>query len=384
MGRQPGFHHLPETRKKIKKGVRLQQQKERDRIPSCFETKVETEKGIFYGVIEAESSEQAELRARTLFSRLGIPISKLEPRKRIPVGGGSTFYLPITGLPLCGQDIWVAVGRGEDFKRKTSRRKSIVKGGGNMATIEELKRLYQEAKYRELIELADRGDSDNEQLLLVGWARHQLGEYSESMAIFSGLAFAYSSSLQIGESARRGLAHGLLQTGGNFAEVEKIMAEISPSPDLDNVYINAALAKARKGEAISVEIVMGRIMAALGAVPYKTIHGHVINNGTLALYEARGQEGVKPYLPMLPGLILVAVGIYEATGAAKNHIAGAEFRASLICEAAGWKKNALLYAQTSRELWRELVDSEGGARFQKNLEGVQAQMNKLEQGLITD
>ena len=246
-----------------------------------------------------------------------------------------------------------------------------------MATTAELEGLYRQAKYREVIESADKNDP--EQFLLVGWAYHQLGEYDKSKIFFAGLVSNYQSSSKIGESARRGLAHSWLQTDGISPLVEGVMKEIPPSIDLDNVYMNAVLVKARKGETISVELVIGRIIAALTTVPYKTVSGHIINNGVLTLHEARSQEGVRPYLSILPGLMDAAIGIYEATGTAENHIAGAEYRAALICRASGWKKLALVSAQESVDLWRPLACSQGGERYQKNLEGAEKLLRELKE-----
>jgi tetratricopeptide (TPR) repeat protein len=257
-----------------------------------------------------------------------------------------------------------------------------------MATLEELKELYGVAKYREIIAAEDvnaldyRDNNDAEKLLQLAWAYHQIGEYHKSLAIFEKLMSQCSSEetsweYKVYMAAARGVAHGLIQTGGDFERVEVIMKIIPPSLDQDNVYVNAFLAKARRKEMISSEIVMGRINAALIAVPYKTISGHVISNGVLALHEARQQEDVKNYIPILPGLIDMAIGIYESTGTAKNHIAGAEFRAAQILRANGWDKFAILSAEESVNLWKELVSTQDGERYQNNLEGAEKLLNEL-------
>jgi hypothetical protein len=254
-----------------------------------------------------------------------------------------------------------------------------------MATIQELKKLYKETKYREIIAAVSmespnpRRAVDAEKLLLVAWAYHQLGDYKKSLIIFEELLMIYvlSTELEIYHSAARGVAHGLLQSGGDFARVEKLINVIPPDLSFDNVFANAAIIKARKCESISAEIVLGRIIFAIKTVPYKTINGHVINNGTFALFEARQQEAVKPYLPILPGLIFNSINIYYATGTAKNHLAGAAFRASQICEAAGWKNFAKTEAETSVRLWREIIDSQDGERYKSNLEGALAQLARV-------
>lgn len=253
-----------------------------------------------------------------------------------------------------------------------------------MATIEELKELYAQAKYREVIEAVAKKKldpsilEDEEKLLRKGWAHHQLGEYDKSVPIMEELRQRHEPASEIGGSAREGVTQGLLQWKGDLKGADEVMQEIPPSPRRDNARMNYFLQGARKGLEMPAEEVIKTITKYISDVPYVTVSGHIINNGTLALHEARNQEGVKPYLPILPALMFAAIGIYEVTGTAKNHIAGAEFRASQICEAAGWKKNALITAETSVELWRELVSSQDGARFQRNLEGAQAQLDKLQ------
>jgi len=263
-----------------------------------------------------------------------------------------------------------------------------------MATKEELKKLYKQTKYREILAVEDGKKllaaiknripgaditEITEKLLQVGWAHHQLGEYGDSIPIFRELSEYYPASSEIGESALRGLAHGRLQKDMDIEAADAILRRLPQGLNTDNIRMNQMIIAVRKGLTILAESVMSMIIDALKTVPYTTINGHIINNGALVLHEARNQEAVKPYLPILPGLMFVVIGIYEATGTAKNHIAGAEFRASQVCEATGWKKNARITAETSIELWRELVNSQDGARYQRNLEGAEAQLKKLSQ-----
>ncbi|MBI4101656.1 MAG: hypothetical protein HY443_01680 [Candidatus Nealsonbacteria bacterium] len=257
-------------------------------------------------------------------------------------------------------------------------------------TIKELEELYGQGKYREIVsaleglKLDPRPLSGEAPMLLrLAWAHHQLGDYQKSMVIFEELSMRHTLPETAGErdvleSALRGVVHGLIQTNGDFARVELIMGDLPPSLESDNVYLNAVLGRARKGEAIKPENVVWRIMATLDAVPYKTVSGHIVSNGAFALHNAAGQDEVKPYLPILPGLIFVAIRIYNVTGAAKNHLAGAAYRASLICESAGWLKFALIEAQTSHGLWTELAGSEGGDRYYSKLMEVQTHLMKLE------
>ena len=255
----------------------------------------------------------------------------------------------------------------------------------NSVSVEELQDLYIQAKYQEIKKLVDEGDMnandphDASRLLLLGWSHHQLGEYDDSMAIMSGLMMAYEADTEIGESARRGLAHGILQSQGGIQRADNLLLEIPPSLARDNVRMNQMIVAARKGFDIPGAAVMTMITNALGSVPYATVNGHVVNNGALAFHEARQQEGVKPYLSVLPGLIGVAIGIYETTGAAKNHRASALFRASQIFEAADWPEGAIVVIQESIAFWRELVATQGGERYQNNLEGALAQLEKLKE-----
>jgi hypothetical protein len=252
--------------------------------------------------------------------------------------------------------------------------------------IEEIRKLKKEAKYREVIEGAPREKlrlgvpKDDEVLSEVGWAHHQLGEYNESIDIMDILCRKYPADTEIGESAWRGLAHGLLQRDGNIGMADTLMKEIPPSLSRDNIRANMMIMAARKKIKIPAADVMVMVADAFKAVPYETVNGHVVNNCALSLHEARDQEGVKPYLPILPGLIESAIGIYYETGATKNHLAGAYYRASLIFFVAGpnWYGRAEELARASMIMWRELVKSQDGARFERNLTGAQLQLRKVQ------
>jgi len=220
---------------------------------------------------------------------------------------------------------------------------------------------------------------DDEKLLELAWAHHQLGEYDESIVLMVALSRRYSPKEKIGEEAFRGYAHGILQRDGDIKMADRVMRFIPKSLGRDNVRMNMMIMAARKGIKIPAAEVITAIANALSVIPYATVNGHVINNGALALHEARQQEDAKSYLPILPALMSSAIGIYRATNAAKNHLASATFRNSQICEAAGWNKIAIIEAETSVALWRELVSSQGGARYQQYLEGALAQLKKLTQ-----
>lgn len=268
-----------------------------------------------------------------------------------------------------------------------------------MAAIEELKGLYGNGSYREVItslaaeKLDPQAIEDVEKILLMAWSYHQLGEYGSSLPIFEEVMSRYlgavhgSSEWKIELSACRGVAHGLLQTGGvlDLDRVEKIILSIPPSLELNNVYANVALVGARSGRKINVKMIVDMIFHALQTVPHEVISGHIVNNGTLALFEAKTQEDVKPYLPILPGLMEAAIGIYESTGAAKNHLAGSLYRAALIMEEREWSAGALTVIRQSLLLWRELVRSQGGERYENNLVNVIDVWSRLERrGFISN
>jgi hypothetical protein len=253
-----------------------------------------------------------------------------------------------------------------------------------MATIEELEKLYKEARYRDIIvaesaeSLSGRIEENAKKLLQVGWAYHQLGEYDKSIPIMEDLIIWHSTLTEIGESAYRGLAHGILQRDGDIARADMLMQNLPLSLGRDNVRINFVIIAVRKGKKIPVEEVMKMVVNAIGRTPYATVNGHIINNGALVLHEARNQEAVKPYLPILPGLIIVAIEIYRATNTAKNHLAGAYFRAAQIFATAGYRAQAIGFCDSSKVLWEELTLSEGGERYSDNLQRVIALKGVLE------
>ena len=256
-----------------------------------------------------------------------------------------------------------------------------------MVMIGEIRELKKQGKNREIIAAVDAENIDftkrprievnDEKLLEKAWAHHQLGEYDKSLQIMWDLSEYYPASSVIGESALRGFAHGRLQKDMDIEAADAILRRLPQGLTTDNVRMNQIIMAVRKGLTIPAGSVMSMITNALETVPYATINGHIVNNGALALYEARQQEVTKPYLPVLPGLIEAAISIYEATNTPKNHIAGAMFRASQIFEAADWKRGAILVAEESVAIWRELVSMQDGARYQRNLEGAEAQLKKV-------
>lgn len=250
--------------------------------------------------------------------------------------------------------------------------------------VKELEELYNQGKYRELIKtvgdikhLDPAGLIDAEIFFQAGRAHYQLGEYEKAKIIMEKLRTLWPSAEKIGDSARRILAHCFLQGESDINAADSLLREIPESPDRDNLRMNLMIVAARKRLAIPAEEVVEMAINALSSVSITTVDGHIVNNGSFVLYEARDQETTKPYLRHMFFFIFAAINIYKVTGAAKNHIAGAEFRASKICEAMGKLDIAHAAAQRSVDLWRELVNSQDGERYQQNLEGAVAQLKKL-------
>lgn len=252
-----------------------------------------------------------------------------------------------------------------------------------MSTTTKLEELYAAGKNREVIaavkvEKEDLNSLEGcKRLALVAWAHHQLGEYEESTEIARTVSRRAPSASPAGESARRCLAHGLLQKDGAVGKADQVLQSLLPSLSRDNLRMNLFLMAVRKELEVPAGEVMAMISQALESVPYETVNAHLINNGTMVLHEAREQEAIRPYVPAAAGLMEVAIGIYEATGAAKNHVAGALFRASQIFEVAGWLDGAQVVIRQSVSLWQELVEAQGGERFQQNLQGALDQRERL-------
>ncbi|MBI2124027.1 MAG: hypothetical protein HYU04_02215 [Candidatus Wildermuthbacteria bacterium] len=247
-----------------------------------------------------------------------------------------------------------------------------------MATIEELRGLYEKGQYRELISTIwnsteEFGDAGS---LLLASARHQLGEYEKNLGALPLLINVYPPDTEIGDTARRFLAHGLLQLG-KVKEAQDILATLVPSLARTNVRANELLVTARRGEALPILEIRQMLDLAMWSAPHETVCGHIVNNLTFALYEAREREEVKPHVRLLPGLIEVAIAIYQETRAAKNHLAGVLYRAnSIFLATPGWERPALGLIDQSIAIWDELVASEGGERYRQNLTGARAQREK--------
>lgn len=261
-------------------------------------------------------------------------------------------------------------------------------------TTQEAEQLYQAGKYRELVSqwerwVEERRPQDLDENILgalvkagvlalrAAWAYYQLGAFEKAEKLARILRSATSADVPAGESARRLLAH-CSERQGRLEDAEAYLRDIPASRERDNLYLTILIARKRQGKETGVIVALNLVTEAMIRTPYQTIDGHIINNAAWLLYEAREEEAVKPFLPILVGLIESAIGIYEATGTALNHRAGALFRASHIClDVADWPKGALLDIDESITLWEQLVASEGGDRYQKNLERARAQREKI-------
>ena len=97
------------------------------------------------------------------------------------------------------------------------------------------------------METVNRDSPENDdQLLDLAWAYHQLGEYDQSAQIMRGLRSRYGPGIDIGDSARRGLAHSLQQLG-ELEEASQVLTEIHASPERENGRAVAILQETRRG-----------------------------------------------------------------------------------------------------------------------------------------
>ena len=223
----------------------------------------------------------------------------------------------------------------------------------------------------------DAPQSD-ERLVIIAWAYHQLGDYDLSTGIFEGLVTRHRVDSELGQSARRGLAHGYYQQG-KVEITRDILEELPASPGQANLRANGILEDARRGRSILMLEIQQMIGFAQWAVPYERNHAHIINNLVFAMYEARQQEEIQPYLCALPGLIEVALGIYQQVNAPKNHIAGCLYRAALIFLDFGWLEGARTIAQESIESWEEVLVTEESPRYRENLANARKLLQQIEE-----
>ncbi|MCH8986684.1 hypothetical protein IIA94_00730 [Patescibacteria group bacterium] len=192
------------------------------------------------------------------------------------------------------------------------------------------------------------------------------------------LSGRYDAASEIGESARRGWAHGLLQTSEDIVGANAIISEIPFSDAREALRMNLMLIAARKGININAREIVYTITNVVRKSPPFSIHNaHSINNGTFALHEARDQEDVRPYLSLLNGFMELAVGLYASIDMRKNHLAGCLFRLSFIAEADDWIDGALLYIGECIQNWQTVLSSQDEERFRNNLENARGRYDHL-------
>ncbi len=231
-----------------------------------------------------------------------------------------------------------------------------------MATENQIEELYRTGKYREVIEAAPES-------LRAAWAHYQLGEVDKAKALAERYQTSSSAELLLGHVAER---------QGRFADAEMHLRTLSVKDRAaGNLYVIILVGRKRQGEEIVAVNAMTYATEAMMRAPHQIVDGHIINNVAWLLHQVREQKDVQKLLPILPGLAEMAIGIYEAVGAAPNHRAAVQYRAALIFEAAGWLEGARTLIRQSVEIWRELVVREGGDRFQQNLRGAEEVARRL-------
>jgi len=238
-----------------------------------------------------------------------------------------------------------------------------------VATEDQIEGLYLAGKYREVIAIAPIS-------IRAAWSHYQLGELDRAGTIAQFLVLKRPDVTEEASSACLLLAH-ITERQGNLEGAEELLRLVPADRKRDNLYITILTAKKRRGEEI---VAIDAVVLATNAVmraPYQLVDGHIINNVAWLLHQARDQEDVREFLPTLPGLIELAMGIYESVSVADNHRAAVMYRAALIFEAANWIEGARTLIRQSIELWRELVVREGGDRFQQNLRGAEEVARRL-------
>ncbi|MBI4138342.1 MAG: hypothetical protein HY482_01970 [Candidatus Wildermuthbacteria bacterium] len=249
-----------------------------------------------------------------------------------------------------------------------------------VVTIRELEDWYRQGRYDDLINLNPSlveipVDISAEEVLarvnlLQAWSLHQKKEYWPAEVAFAALATRFFVDTFVGDSARRGLAHALFQQD-KMEEGRRVLEEIRPGIERSNARLNELLRDVFAGRPIPVEEVLQAVAHALGDTPYRIIHGHVLNNAAWILFQARHREEAKPYLPILQGLIEMALGIYDQTKAQPNHIASCSFRAATIFFESGWFKGALTLIDESISAWEKALQGKEDPAFRRNLQGAE-------------
>ncbi len=290
------------------------------------------------------------------------------------------------------------IGTGTKINIKTKPRK-MRKTKEEEKTLEELEKMYKEGKYKEIVNSIDLkygdinglvgagiGENTNEFAeirYLYGCTKYQLGLYSKAEETFQSLKLGIYLSPEMKDKTVNMLGHSLAQQG-KMQEAIEIIRRLPASLKRDNLELNVCIEAARKGLLIPLENVVEIAKKGM-VIPHETINGHILNNAALAIYESTKGDRVEGhttigdnYLNLAIGYITMAIRIYEMNKAQKNHIAGAKHRMSLIAELIGWPETARVSAERSVTLWQELVNEQGGERYQKNLENAEKQLAKFQ------
>ncbi len=254
-----------------------------------------------------------------------------------------------------------------------------------MAMHEQVEQLYSDGRYREVIAIRNKWRRENPDEpasmldLRAGWAHYQLGEFAAAEKTGADIVEHVRAGSNLANAAWLFMAH-CAERQGNLEIAEARLRDIPRSRARDNLFVIVLIAQKRNGEEVPLRDALQIAIDAIMRVPHQVVDAHLVNNVAWLLHEARYEEGTKPMLPLLPGLVEMAIGMYETLAAPENHRAAAMFRAALIFEAAGWLEGARTLIRQSVELWRALVAREGGARFQSNLRGAEEVLQRLTQG----
>lgn len=238
---------------------------------------------------------------------------------------------------------------------------------------EKLNALYDKGDWKGFLDACEdirsKGGFDDITRFRRGNAYYQLGEYETSAKIMEALAKENAPDAKTGQDARRMWGHSVLQKDGDIEEADRIIKEIPDSLARENLRMNAFIVAARKGVEIPVSEIMSAIERAT-EYPHETVNGHVINNASLALFEAREQKEASSYLEELPAFMIRALGIYTSTGTPKNHIGGLYFRLAKMYSSIGRIEAARSAKKKCVQVWEEIVKTEGSERYRQNLKGA--------------
>jgi hypothetical protein len=90
---------------------------------AIFNWRVETDKGIFFGAVEAWGERESESLLRKVLERIGLSVSGLKSLMDLPPGKNNTFVISsVERISIdAGVALWIAVGKKEEFYRKLAK-----------------------------------------------------------------------------------------------------------------------------------------------------------------------------------------------------------------------------------------------------------------------